>query len=354
MNKKKIVTVLLTSVMLSSSISGIYSSISNNSTVQAVAKKKYVTVRGKKHQPLYTSKGKKTKSYASPKKKYVFHGKKKIKIGKKYYVAYRLSSNRYLLAKNAAWVISKPKKQYQEAQLTLPAGYTKDALLKAYKGHPSAAFVNSCMSGMLNNQFKYSESATDDNTIIDPANLTTDQKQELTDFSLKLINEVRSQLNLPPWVSSTGVQKLADDIAQEYATHNRSIKDGDHYVAGIVRACQKNGLNLNDNYVEDMAGFNESDNQMTMTAMKKNVYFGLKQMIFGYVGSNESGAKQINNYREWEHAGDLFNTQGSSHDGDYNYYGFSISKTGNVYSLHYISVPSFVVKSPQYNKNFRP
>lgn len=77
-------------------------------------------------------------------------------------------------------------------------------------------------------------------------------------------------------------------------------------------------------------------------------------MIFGYVGSSESGRCKKSNYREWNHAGDIFNTQGSTHDGDYNYFGFSISKTGNVYSMHLISVPTYAVNNPTYNKSFKP
>lgn len=157
---------------------------------------------------------------------------------------------------------------------------------------------------------------------------------------------------MKPWVYSDGVQKLADDIATEYGQNKHGIQDGDHYVAGIVKACKKNGLDLNDNYVEDMAGFAHASGKLTMTEMKKNIYFGIKQMIFGYTGATELGRKNKSNYKEWEHAGDLFNTQGSKHDGDYNYYGFSISKTGNVYSMHYVSVPRFVIEDSKYNKNF--
>ncbi|MEB3363464.1 hypothetical protein SDC49_06120 [Lactobacillus sp. R2/2] len=67
-------------------------------------------------------------------------------------------------------------------------------------------------------------------------------------------------------------------------------------------------------------------------------------MIFGYVGSGEEESADRNYYQEWEHAGDLFNTQGSLHDGDYNYYGFSISHNNNICSLHFISVPTYIVK----------
>lgn len=90
---------------------------------------------------------------------------------------------------------------------------------------------------------------------------------------MRLINGARKQLGLKPWVYSSGTEKLAVDIAKEYQSHGRSIKDSDHYVAGIVRACKKNGLNLDDNYVENMAGFTSKTSKITMTTMKKDIYF---------------------------------------------------------------------------------
>ncbi|GAA3627537.1 hypothetical protein GCM10022297_02580 [Lactobacillus hamsteri] len=249
-------------------------------------------------------------------------------------------------------------KKYVKAKMKLPKGYTRSALLKAYQGKPSASFIKASMKGMKDNDFsriKAGESARDNKTKININKLTAKQKKELANFALKMINEARADLKLKPWKYSSGVQTLANDIAKEYTQNKRGINNGSHYVPGIVRACQKNGLNLEDNYVEDMAGFTSPTPKMTMTAMKKNIYFGLKQMMFGYVGSNEKGRNKKNNYREWEHAGDLFNTQGSKNtDGDYNYFGFSVSKNGKVYSMHFISVPTFVVNSSKYNLSFRP
>lgn len=184
--------------------------------------------------------------------------------------------------------------------------------------------------------------------------MTASDQKELTEFALKIINSAREQLGLHPWIYSSGTQQLANDIAKEYQDNGRSISDGDHYISGIVRACKKNGLDLDDNYVEDMAGFSIKKTTMPMGEMKKDIYFGLKQMIFGFTGSGESTRNNKSLYREWEHAGDLFNTQDSVHDGDYNYYGFSISKTGNTYSMHFISVPNFVVESSKYNVGFKP
>ncbi|MBA1393763.1 SEC10/PgrA surface exclusion domain-containing protein, partial [Lactobacillus sp. XV13L] len=235
-------------------------------------------------------------------------------------------------------------------------GYTRAELLNAYQGTPSNAFVGAAMKGMQANDFsrtKASESRADDEMQVDLRRVTPQQVDILTAFALRLINGARSDLNLVPWVDSSGTRKLAADIATEYAKDNKTIKDG-HYVPGIVRACKHNGLALDDNYIEDMAGFYNQSQTMSMTELKKSVYFGLKQMIFGYTGSGEEGRRDRGLYMEWEHAGDLFNTQGTQHDGDYAYFGFSMSHTNNICSMHFISVPSYIVNNKKYNKGFRP
>lgn len=349
---KKITIAIISALMTVGCVNFNKNTNSNIQTVQA-ATKKYLKVKGTKKVRLYTSTAKKSKYYASPNKKYSYTATKYLKISGKKYLAYKIGDNsHYILAKNANLI---KNVQYKQATIKLPKGYTKSALLKAYKGKPSSSFIKASMKGMNDNNFsrvKLAESKKDNQTKVDPANLTASQKQELTKFSLRLINDARKDLGLKPWIYSKGAQKLADDIATEYQADKHGIQDGDHYVAGIVRACKNNGLNLDDNYVEDMAGFAHLNGKMTMTEMKKNIYFGIKQMIFGYTGATELDRKNKSYYREWEHAGDLFNTQGSKHDGDYNYYGFSISKVGNVYSMHYVSVPSFVVNSSKYNTGF--
>lgn len=353
MNTKFAVAII--SLLMSVGVGSLTTNLSSTpQTVQASAKK-YLKVKGNKKVRLYKANGKKSKYYAKANKKYAYTSKKYLKIFGKKHLAYKIGGNsHYILAKNITLV--NKSTTYKKASIKLPKGYTKSALLKAYKGKASSSFIKACMTGMNGNSFsrvKTAESKKDDQTKINPAKLTASQRKTLAKFSLRLINDARKDLGLKPWIYSKGVETLAQDIATEYNENQRGIQDGDHYVAGIVKASQKNGLNLTDNYVEDMAGFAHSGNTMTMTEMKKNIYFGLKQMIFGYTGSSELERKDKNYYREWEHAGDLFNTQGSKHDGDFNYYGFSISKAGDVYSMHYVSVPSFIIKSSKYNTNFK-
>ena len=323
--------------------------------VAAATIKGYVKVKKQKKVRLYKISGKHSNFYAKAKYSYPYSAKKKI--GKKKRSAYKIGNNsHWILAKDVKVVKKSSPKVYNQAKLKLPKGYTKSQLLLAYQGKPTKNFVNASMQGMKANDFsrlKVSESKADDLTQVDLNQLTPKQIGDLTAFSLRLINEARNDLNLSPWVESNGTGKLAADIALEYSENNKTIKDS-HYVPGIVRACHANGLNLDDNFVEDMAGFYNISQTMSMTELKKSVYFGLKQMIFGYVGSGEEGRSNRSYYQEWEHAGDLFNTQGSLHDGDYNYYGFSISHNDNVCSLHFISVPTYVVNSKKYNKGFKP
>lgn len=350
---KKLIAVFIGALMAVSGGSIISSFDTNPQIVQASAKK-YLKIKGNKKVRLYKSNGKKSKYYAKAKKKYSYTSKKYLKVSGKKQLAYKIGDkSHYVLAKNVTLI---KKTTYKKATIKLPKGYTRAALLKAYQGKPSQNFIKASIKGMNDNNFsrtKTAESKKDNQTKINPAKLTVNQRKELAKFSLRLINSARKDLKLKPWVYNSQVEKLAQDIATEYNSNGRGIEDGDHYVAGIVRACKRNGLNLDDNYVEDMAGFAHNGSKMTMTEMKKNIYFGIKQMIFGYTGANEVNRKNKNYYREWEHAGDLFNTQGSKHDGDFNYYGFSISKVGNVYSMHYISVPSFIINSAEYNINFK-
>lgn len=355
MKKKTLITALI-SVSLLAFVSPTLSS-QQPQTVQASASTSG-QIKAKRHAHLYRSNGRHSKYYARKNKLYSYTAAKKIR-GRWFYKIG--NNNHWLLAQDGQLVKKNSPKTYKKASLTLPAGYTRRILLQAAQNSQaaSASFKKACQTGMQQNTFSqdnnWSESKKDDRTKVNLNKLTKAQQKEITNFSLRMINDARADLKLPAWRYSKGSQKLAADIAKEYTKHKKSIRTG-HYIAGITRACKQNGLRgplIQDNYVEDMAGFYSKSNRMTMTALKKDVYFGLKQMLFGYAGKNDQAVADLSNYTEWEHAGDLLSTRGSQHDGDFDYYGFSISRAGKVYSLHYIGVPNFVVQSRTYNKNFK-
>lgn len=351
MKKKTLITTII-SICLLSFAAPTVSSGHNTQLVQAAARGK---IKAKKTVRLYKSSGRSSKYFAKKNRVYTYTQHKKIHG----HWFYKIGNNSHWLRASDGKKVA--AKKYKKASFSLPKEYTRQAVLNAAKDnkHASSAFKAACMQGMKDNSFsqdrKWSESRADDQNRVDLRHLTKKQNKEISHFSLRIINDARVKLNLPKWRYSKGSSKLATDIAQEYAEHQKSIKTG-HYIAGITRACKKNGLKgpfVQDNYVEDMAGFYSKSSLITMTELKKNVYFGIKQMLFGYAGKNDSEINDQSQYLEWEHAGDLLNTRGSKHDGDFDYYGFSISRTGRVYSLHYIGVPSFAIYNKDYNKSFK-
>ncbi|MDF7682229.1 SEC10/PgrA surface exclusion domain-containing protein [Lactobacillus sp. ESL0679] len=250
-----------------------------------------------------------------------------------------------------------------KATIKLPNGYTRDELRKAYEGHPSAAFINACIAGMNINDFDSTDvidEVDDDTTIVDPTNLTPEQAQEVISYTLRLINEARADLGLKPWIQSTGVQKLAEDIAAQYNAHGTSVFDGKHDIPGIVAACKENGLNtITDNWIEDMTGWGYGSKQMSLSELKKHIYQGLTMMLFGRVNA-ETTPSNLQNC-EWHHAGDLLGTMGSSSfDDEEFYFGLSVTRldntsSGTEYSIHYVHVSSYFINGADSKGNtFNP
>lgn len=253
----------------------------------------------------------------------------------------------------------------QKATIKLPDGYTRDELRKAYEGHPSAAFIKACQEGMKDNAFDSTDEDVidevgDDTTIVDPTNLTSEQAQKVISYTLRLINEARADFNLKPWIQSTGVQNLAEDIAAQYNAHGTSVFDGEHDIPGIVAASKENGLNtIKDNWIEDMTGWSYGSKQMSLSELKKHIYQGLTMMLFGRVNA-ETTPSNLQNC-EWHHAGDLLGTMGSSSfDDEEFYFGLSVTRLDNTnngieYSIHYIHVSSYFINGADSNGNtFNP
>lgn len=132
------------------------------------------------------------------------------------------------------------------------------------------------------NQFQ-SENKDEDSEVVDPRKLTPIQERQLSEYTMRIINNARQQLNLPIWTYGVNTQSLADDIAADYDEHHRSNRQG-HYVEGIVREANKHGLKIDANYIEDMYAFYAPlDKPITMTEAKENLYDNLKGMLLGNV-----------------------------------------------------------------------
>lgn len=216
----------------------------------------------------------------------------------------------------------------QAASITLPSGYTKKAIIKWNQtGKASKALINASKKGMKENDYS---DAGSDNTLVNVTKLSSSQKVELSKYTLSLINSARHQLGKQSWTYKKGALSFADRVANQYYTHNKSCWDADHYVPGIERAAKASGLNSKVGQVyEDEAGLPISSkyntNMRTMSALKSQIYFNVKQMLFGGFSGSDSQMNDSSRYTEWEHAGDLLGCRTQSYDAKTKYFGISFS-----------------------------
>lgn len=311
MKNKKLVT-LAGVALFSLGISISDFTINSPTTVVQAASTFKITLKHNAYQ--YSPKGKKLNKKTLKKgKTYIAIGTKKI-AGKKYY---RISKTSYIKASNVA----SKKSKTSVKKNTLKVTYSLAEVRKA-KTNPELLASKSRL-GMQENQF-HSESKKEDKEQLDLNSLTSKQANELADYSLRLINQARNQLSLLSWSRDSKTQKLAANIAKEYRDNGKSILDTDHYVDGIIRAANSQGLNIDKNFIENEGGYYGS-RYATMTETKENIYWNLKQFLFGGATSEEGP------FVEYEHANNILKDGTST-------YGFNISVKNNVVSTHFIDV----------------
>ncbi|KJY58855.1 SLAP domain protein [Lactobacillus kimbladii] len=206
---------------------------------------------------------------------------------------------------------------YAENTIVIPSDYTLEKVNKADASGATTedirALDNASSTGMKTNKFK-SESQADDEKIVDLNALTNSQSKELSDFFVKMLNSVRVQLNEKPIHTDPNNQKLANDIAAIYLKNKKfgfvtETEPTGHYVNGIVQAAQNNGLNINDNYIEDLntnfqieGSTSIFTEKISMTQAKKFVYDAIVGMLFG--GTTEEDGT-IREGTEYHHAASL-------------------------------------------------
>lgn len=171
--------------------------------------------------------------------------------------------------------------------IKLPAGYTADELLNAYSGS-TKKLEKICDKD--NNSF-VSESTQDDNEKINPSKLTQSQKEEISKFAIKMINEAREQIGRPDFVYTAEAQSLADDVASEYKKDKFDPMEG-HDVPALIRAAAKHGINISDNEIEDMDAA-DGQKPRTMTELKEEVYESICDFLFTENGDHFAHAADL-------------------------------------------------------------
>lgn len=252
---------------------------------------------------------------------------------------------------------------YAENTIVIPKDYTWEKVSKADKepiDENLRALDRASSEGMKTNRFK-SESKNDDEEIIDLNKLTKDQNIKLTNFFIKILNSARTQLGLKEIYADPKNQKLANDIAAIYLRDRKfglvtDTEPTGHYVKGIVEAAHDNGLNIDNNYIEDLsmnfqtAGPSDIYKEKTsMTQAKQFIYDGMVGMLFGGTTGNDG---TIMEGTEYHHARSLLYPTNITGAVSF-HYGVPEDGIGAGYGevvTHFILIPDFVIQVSDSNK----
>ncbi|XHW07167.1 SEC10/PgrA surface exclusion domain-containing protein [Streptococcus dysgalactiae subsp. equisimilis] len=189
------------------------------------------------------------------------------------------------------------------------------------------------------NNFTFVTNPGDEQTV-DVDNLTDDQLTDLSNYASSLINQVRDQARkagVNVTVGNTFVTKgavqFAKDVAQNYRKDNWNTFEKSHDVAAIDNAARANGLKADGQNAYENAGVGQLSSYrthtFTMTELKKHVYDAIEQMI-----SHDSQSN-------WKHTESLVGTGLSGE-----YLGISISRVGDVVTVHVLQVPKSRIQNP--------
>lgn len=247
------------------------------------------------------------------------------------------------------------------SSITLPKskGYTKSNVLKENLGTISKKnrkkLIKGSIAGMKENKFVDTDAA--DNRTVDVLNLSHSDQVEISKYTLSLINSARSQFGKKDWTYSDSALKFANRVADEYYKNDKSCWDPDHYVAGIKRAAKKSDLSTVGQVYEDESGLPITSefpgHTRTMKALKEQIYFNVKQMLFGGFYGSDDQFGDSSRYTEWEHAGDLLGLR-SKYDAKTKLFGVSFSglkDDDSKISVHMIGVADRYIKNyKKFNK----
>ena len=199
---------------------------------------------------------------------------------------------------------------YKENTILIPKDYTWEKVLKADEEPTEEnvrALDQASSEGMKKNHF-VAESKADDEEIVDLNNLTSNQNIKLTNFFIKLLNSVRTQLGIKEIHADPNNQKLANDIAAIYLKDKKfgfvtNTEPTGHYVEGIVKEAKANGLNIEGNSIENMKVYYQIEGdaniykeKVSMTKAKYFVYDTLRGMLFGATTKEDGTIQQGTEY----------------------------------------------------------
>lgn len=211
--------------------------------------------------------------------------------------------------------------------ITPQDGYNAQMVQDYQNGQVPLSTVASAASATENTATNFVPSSNDDE-MVDPANLTQSQQEELTKFVASILNPLRADSGSVALTPNSSAIKFADDVVAGYNKDNWNISNG-HDDTVIENAAHENGLNDGGNYYEDaVSGI--STNEESMNELEKQVYDGIKLLLFKDCAYSEDGSLASDpNHMDWAHARDLLGSVAPGyHEPTKVYLGVSIDKLG--------------------------
>ena len=163
----------------------------------------------------------------------------------------------------------------QQTGFQLPAGYTRENYHKLQDaladGNMDVRDAWDNMAGQNYMKFKYVHSAQDKQEAVDPAHLTNQQRIEISQFVIDLLNPLREKIGAQPFVVSQGSVDLAQAVADQY--------NADHvYIGHDYQGLNKVEVANARAFREAVEGLDTSINNMD--DLKAAIFSAIDDMIF--------------------------------------------------------------------------
>ena len=142
----------------------------------------------------------------------------------------------------------------------------------------------------INHEFLYNRYSHEDDYKIDLKNMSEEERLKMSQYSVYLLNQIRSQFGLEPLKVNKNSMQLAKEITETVMRDNHSNLNGGHYIKGISEVAAKHGLIREGNFYENLYNASSttfSDNKMSRNALYEHIYNSV--MLFFYEGNITGG-----------------------------------------------------------------
>ncbi|WP_429970465.1 SEC10/PgrA surface exclusion domain-containing protein [Fructilactobacillus sp. Tb1] len=166
-----------------------------------------------------------------------------------------------------------------QQNMYLPSGMTQQALQNNPDSNQWSTWDNQGINDSRNNYVTDKKAAAE--TVTDYAHLTSDQTEQIQQYTGNLINDIRTQAGAPlVKIDGDGVTQFANQIRAGYENDQWYGTKG-HDVNVILSAASNNGLDNSGQYYENYgSGFLAKYGNQTMDGIQKSIYEMVKQMMF--------------------------------------------------------------------------